>query len=290
MEASLINPLSIFFVFMLCGLSIFAVPVFLVDLYKILYMIIITVAFLISYLWARREERLQKYQQVVLAFFIASLAIILQIYWSAGDTVEGIVFNKLISTIIIVTTILVLVWATSRDLDSLYLKKGDLRQGAITGTIVTFASKTRRYAHSSITTITGTIVTFAFVITAVPFSIWLFGGQEVTMDRLLSLTPWITAFVLLNGIREELLFRGLFLKKYESFFSPDMSNVLQALIFASAHLLASIDVFAIMLLVLTFFLGLVFGAVMQKTDSIIGAVICHAAADVPYILAVFSFL
>lgn len=264
----LLNRNGLFIVFLLCGFLIFAIPVFLIDPYRMLYMTAVAVVFLVSYLWARKRGDLQEYLQVLLAFFIASLAFLLQIYWSAGDTVEGIVSNKLISTLIVVITILLFVWITSRDLSTLYLKKGNIRLGAIIGVLVTVA----------------------FVVTAIPASIWLFGGQEVTMERLLSLIPWIAAFVLLNGVKEELLFRGLFLKKYESFFSIDRANLLQAVVFASAHLQATIDTFAIILFVLTLFLGLGFGAVMQKTDSLFGSVLCHAAADVPVILAVFSYL
>ena len=37
-------------------------------------------------------------------------------------------------------------------------------------------------------------------------------NQEGVLNKLLPLTPWILVFVLSNGLMEELLFRGLFLK------------------------------------------------------------------------------
>jgi membrane protease YdiL (CAAX protease family) len=94
----------------------------------------------------------------------------------------------------------------------------------------------------------------------------------------------------MNGLKEELLFRGLFLKKYETFLGSDSSNLLQAFIFSLAHLQPVITPFVMIYLVLTFFLGLGFGEVIQRTDSLLGAILFHAAADIPVILAIFSFL
>ena len=94
----------------------------------------------------------------------------------------------------------------------------------------------------------------------------------------------------LNAIREEILFRGLFLKKYDTFLGGDTSNVLQAIIFSLAHLSAQVTPFTFVYLILSFFLGLAFGGVIQKTDSLLGAILFHAGADIPVIIAVFSFL
>ncbi len=231
-------------------------------------MIAITVIFLIIYIWTLRAENLKEYSKVLQAFFIASLVFMLQFYWSSGTTVEEIVFNKFVSMLIVIIPILLLVQFISKDMDDMYLKRGNLRLGLIIGTVTMIL----------------------FIATAIPASIYLFGGQEVTLDRLLNLVPWISAFIVMNSLKEELLFRGLFLKKYESFLSSDMANLLQAVIFSFAHLQTPIDSFVIIYLILTFFLGLGFGAAIQKTDSLLGSVLFHAAADIPVILAIFSFL
>jgi len=94
--------------------------------------------------------------------------------------------------------------------------------------------------------------------------------------------------VLSNGVREELWFRGLFLKKYESILGVDASNFLQAIIFSQAHLGSQYTPFLLIFLVITFFLGLAFGAVMQKTESLLGAVLFHAGTDIPAVLGYFS--
>jgi membrane protease YdiL (CAAX protease family) len=62
------------------------------------------------------------------------------------------------------------------------------------------------------------------------------------------------------------------------------------MIFATAHLSAELTPFFILYFIMTFFLGLGFGAVMQKTDSVIGSVLFHAGADIPVLIAVFSYL
>jgi membrane protease YdiL (CAAX protease family) len=69
-----------------------------------------------------------------------------------------------------------------------------------------------------------------------------------------------------------------------------MSNFLQAMIFSLAHLYLPFDSFLPIYLIITFLLGLGFGAVMQKTDSALAAILFHAGADIPVILSVFSLL
>ncbi|MFX0108970.1 MAG: hypothetical protein ACFE7R_11850, partial [Candidatus Hodarchaeota archaeon] len=166
----MLNRSEVFIVLLLCGLTIFVAPIFLVDPYKTLFMIATTIVFLLLYLWAYRKEGLREYLQILQAFFIASLVFLLQLFWSSGTTIEGIVFNKLVSTLIVVIPIVLLVRFTFKDLDGLYLKRGNLQLGVIIGTV--------------------TLLFFS--VTAVPASIGLFGGQEVTSDRLLTLFPWIT--------------------------------------------------------------------------------------------------
>jgi membrane protease YdiL (CAAX protease family) len=169
--------------------------------------------------------------------------------WVSGKTIENIIFNMLISTLIIVIPVIVLTKISNKNLSSLFLQKGNLRLGLIIG-LVTLS---------------------LFLLIALPTAVYLFGGQIIPFDRLLYLVPWILIFVFLNGIR-------------------DVSNVLQAIVFSLAHLSAHFTPFVFIYLILTFFLGLAFGAVIQKTDSLFGAILFHAGADIPVIIAVFSFL
>jgi len=43
-----------------------------------------------------------------------------------------------------------------------------------------------------------------------------------------------------------------------------------------------------MFTVIVFFLGLAFGAIMQKTNSLLGSILFHAGTDIPVILGIFS--
>jgi len=169
---------------------------------------------------------------------------------------------------LVVIPLLVLVRLSGDNWASIYLKKGNLRLGLIIGLVVFFF----------------------FLVTAVPFSIWIFGGASVTSDQLIALAPWIAAFVFANSLKEELLYRGLFLKKFESFLGKDMSNLTHAVVFSLAHLYIPFDSFTIIYWALAFFLGLGFAAVMQKTDSLLGSFLFHAGSDIPLMLAIFSVL
>jgi membrane protease YdiL (CAAX protease family) len=105
--------------------------------------------------------------------------------------------------------------------------------------------------------------------------------------------PWIIPIVLLNGVREELLYRGLFLKKYEVKLGPKTSNLLQAIIFSLSHSVAGVGLntytpFIWALVIFTFALGLAWGYIMQRTDSILGSVLFHAGTDIPVFIGIFS--
>ncbi len=260
--------LKIFLLFLACGLLIFIVPIFIQDIIRIIYFITLPVIFLIISIIIYRNTKLSKFFPVIFAYFGASLVYFLQTPWTSGTTIENIVMNISVSTLIIVIPIIVLAKITKSDISSLYLQKGNIRIGLIIG-LATF---------------------FVFLLTALPISVYIFGGQIIPLDRLISLLPWILIFVFLNAIREEILFRGFFLKKYEVFLGIDTSNLLQAIIFSFAHLSAQFTLFTFIYLVLTFFLGLAFGAVIQKTESLLGAILFHAGADIPVIIAVFSVI
>ncbi len=267
-EKEKVYKLKITILFLTCGLIVFVVPVFIQDIIRIIYFIAIPLIFLIVSILVYRNTQLNKFFPVFFAFFIASLVFFLQMPWSSGTTIENIVYNKLISTLIVLIPIIVLTKISKNNMSSLFIQKGKIRLSLIFG-LATFS---------------------IFLLTALPTSVYLFGGQNIPFDRLILLFPWILAFVFLNGIREEILFRGLFLKKYDNFLGVDTSNILQAMIFALAHLSAQLTPFVFIYLILAFFLGLAFGGVIQKTDSLLGAILFHAGADIPVIIAAFSFL
>ena len=115
-------------------------------------------------------------------------------------------------------------------------------------------------------------------------------SEDLTQERAFSLMPMVVAFVLLNGVREELYFRGIFLKKFEAFLGAWPSNIVTAFVFALAHVGVSYTPVLLVFLGITFLLGLAWGYVMQKTDSIIGSALFHGAMDIAVILGIFSYM
>jgi membrane protease YdiL (CAAX protease family) len=127
-----------------------------------------------------------------------------------------------------------------------------------------------------------------FLATSIPTATFLYGGKHLTYEDLISWAPWIFVFVLSNGVREELWFRGLFLKKYQPFVGATLSNLLQGIIFVLPHFGEIYSTVFLLFVFITFVLGLAFGVIMQRTNSLLGSVLFHAGTDIPVILGIFS--
>jgi membrane protease YdiL (CAAX protease family) len=102
--------------------------------------------------------------------------------------------------------------------------------------------------------------------------------------------PWILLFVLANSFNEELLFRGLFLRKLGPLLGAFPANLCMAISFVALHYGVDYTQNILMILVLLLPLGLALGYVMQKTNSIIGSWLIHASVDIAVVLALFSKL
>jgi len=156
---------------------------------------------------------------------------------------------------------------------SIFLKKGNIKIGLIIG-------------------LTGF---FFFALTSIPAAEFLFQGKNLNLDKVIGWLPWILPIVFLNGVREELLYRGLFLKKFEGKLGLKTSNLLQAVIFSLSHSVAGVGLnaytpFIWVLVIFTFSLGLIWGYTMQRTNSVIGSILFHAGTDIPVFIGIFSNL
>ncbi|MFW9918553.1 MAG: CPBP family intramembrane glutamic endopeptidase [Candidatus Thorarchaeota archaeon] len=270
-ENSAPKRVGLFIIFLLFGLATWIFPLMLTDLIKLAYQLCLPILFLLAALWLKRSENLSIYYPVVYAFFIAAVATALAAPFGGGTTVDNRTYNLLISSILVVGSILILTKLSGGDFKSVFLQKGNLRSGLILGWIIFFF----------------------FLVTALPAS-QLFGANPVTTEQLIEWTPWMAVFIFVNGLREELWFRGIFLRKYTSFLGNDPSNFLQAMIFGAAHLVFPISILNLtgnlMLFFLTFLIGFLCGAAMLKTDSILASILIHAGADIPFLIAAFSFI
>jgi membrane protease YdiL (CAAX protease family) len=90
--------------------------------------------------------------------------------------------------------------------------------------------------------------------------------------------------------QEELLFRGLFLQRYQNLFGNPGGNLLQATVFAIAHAGVSYTPIGfVFLFVVAFPLGLVSGYLMRTTRGLLAPVIFHAGLDIPIYLGFLSY-
>lgn len=274
---------GLFVLFLLLGLLLFAVfshirPV-LPETADPIARVVLIASLLAAALWARGNPRLAKYWRILFACFTAAAAMaidyylpsrewLLQLLHVSIDTPAGIALDKLDSSLILIVTILLLTKASGADFGSLFLKKGNLKLGLTVGVI-------------------------AFLVAAagsIPVSEMFFGGKDLQVAKVLAWTPWILIFVFGNAFNEELLFRGLFLGKYNPFIGRFLSNLVIAIPFALHHTGVSYTPDVLMFLALLLPLALAWGYVTQKTDSLWGSVLFHAGTDIPVVLAIFSAL
>jgi membrane protease YdiL (CAAX protease family) len=235
----------------------------------------VTLILLVAALLAHRSTSLRAYWPLLFAFFIACLVISLDLYTSYWvlntiradfNTSAGDALMKAKTGVLIVGTILLFTRASGASMGSIYFQKGNLRQGLMIGFIAFGAA----------------------AIASVPLARFMFGGNNLTLARILPWIPWLLIFVLANAANEELLFRGLFLRKLEPFFGPWTSNILIAILFTLYHSGVRYTPDLLMFLASLPPLALAWGHIMRKTDSLWGSVLFHAGMDLPIILGLWS--
>lgn len=234
----------------------------------------LTITLLIIALFLRRSENGKIYWPVFYVFFVAGAAVLtsylfsddlLKLLRQTVSTPQGIATAKFSESILRVIPVLVLMPVMGFDWRSMYLAKGKIRIWlpiAIAAVIVFPA-----FAYFSIST-----------------------SQVGVLEKLLPLWPWILLFVLSNGFMEELLYRGLFLKKYEPFLGKGLSNILTAIVFSLIHTQVTYAAQMIQFLVIVLVLSLVWGILIQKSESLWGAILFHAAGDCLIIFGAFASL
>lgn len=265
--------LIIFFTFLFCGLTVFLIgmtfsPLFAYPM-RLVSKILVAVTFLMITFFLYKTVRFYKYWRVCFSFFIAAAAILcvsvlgdraIQLFHLNMKTAHGIAWAKCLESVIIVVAIL-LFKVQGRDFASVYLQKGNLKKGLLIGVSI--------FACFSI------------------LAVFKMTGQAIALEKVVPLIPWILIFVLANGTMEELLFRGLFLKKFQPFLGAKLSNILTAIIFAIAHMQVKYTSDVPIFVIIVFILGLGLGHSMQKTDSLIAPALFHAGADMCFIIDIF---
>jgi membrane protease YdiL (CAAX protease family) len=280
-STSLAYRAGLFVLFLICALAIF---LFGSNYYKAfttngnsLYSASLSAIFLIAAVLLKHSEKFVKYWQIAYAFFIASTvnlvsalfagynSTIVRSFGLSMNTNQGLAIAKLYDALLVVIPIIVIIKFSGADLGSLFLKKGNLKWGLGIGALVLF-----------------NFLTSALIFYAPGYN---------SSAKLGSAMVWGAVFAFSNGFLEELWLRGLFLKKLVPMIGVAGTVLLTSAWFASLHFLAVSYLPATVIpifLVNTFTLGLACSILMLKTDSIWGAFLIHAAADLFMFIAILA--
>lgn len=224
-------------------------------------------------LFSRKSRRLHQYWQIIFALFILTAALSLDFifgqymikYLGILDiTPAGWAYQKLNEALIVICVVIGCTLATGNHLGSIYLQKGKLKLGLLIGVLTFVAAAVGSFPMAA-----------------------LFGAQGLTIQQVIPWIPWVLIFVFANAFMEELLFRGLFLRKLEPFLGKFLSNLMIASVFTLLHGLATYTVDQMIFLAVLFPLALAWGYLMQKTDSLWGSILFHAGMDIPIMLGIF---
>jgi membrane protease YdiL (CAAX protease family) len=264
------------FIFLICSLLLFEVPFFAFNSgskeFHLVTFVGLPLLFSATAVLARRHSRFIQYLPAFQAYVIASIALLLM--WLLDDfpgrwlgldpkAPSGRALVKVSDAVILLLTVVVLGKLLSINLDSLYLGKG-----------------TRPWLGLA-------IGLGGFAVMAV-FAMVEAHSMDISNHRILGWAPWILCFVLANGFFEELMFRGLFLRKFETLLGAPLANFLAAFIFAAGHagVTYSSDILVFVAIALVFALG--WGYLMQKTGALWGSALFHAGADTLLIIGIFA--
>jgi len=274
----------LFLLCLACGLLVFIVFSHYFPMYKGATdktgRMVVGAIFLALALFARFSAQFQKYWLIPFAYFTALTSISVDYYLGLSKWIlprlgliinspEGLAINKLESSLLGIIVVLVVNWLAGQKLDSLYIRRGRLGLGLTVG-LVAFA------------------VMVAFVI---PITETSFQGKDLTWARILSWSPWVLVMIFSNAAYEELVFRGVFIGRLEPFFGKFAVNILTTIPFVVSHAGNNYmsDTFVFLVLQLLP-LSLAWCWLMQKTNSIWGSILFHAAMDIPIFIGIFSNL
>lgn len=230
---------------------------------------------LVAALLARRSMRFNRFGPLLFGLSIMALAVSMD-WWIARFMVNslgtytnspaGVALEKAKTGIVITGVVISGTKLSGHTLGSIYVQRGDLKRGLTIG-----------------------LIAFGVAATAsIPMSKLMFAGNDVNLAEALNWAPWIMVAVLANATNEELLFRGLFLRKLEPFFGKFFSNCLIVLVFTGLHLGVTYTQDQMMFLIVVMLLALVWGYITQKTDGVWGSIFFHAGTDIPIFLSIFS--
>ncbi len=223
----------------------------------------------------RKSAHFSRYLPVSIGLLILAIAVSLDWIFArylmdslgvAGTSPASFAFLKLNEGFVVVGMVIFLTLMTGGSLGSIYIQKGNLKLGLMIGVIALLVC------------IAGSI----------PMAGLMFNSGDLSLTRVLSWIPWILISVLANAAQEELLFRGLFLRKLQPFLGRLLSNLLIVFVFTLLHKGVTYSSNDYIFLAILIPLGVAWGYITQKTDGIWGSILFHAGTDIPIFLGIFS--
>jgi len=219
-----------------------------------------------------RSVRFHRYWEVSFAFFSGSFGLFLawstpsaplSVFGGSTDTPQGVAVLKFFELLPVALVILVLTKVVQGSLAPIYVQKGNLRRGLGLGLLLGLAILVVYLALSRST---------------------------IDPAKAIRALPWLIIFAVSNAFFEELLIRGLFLKRYIALLGTAWAVVLSALCYGLFFIgvQAAVGSVSYTALVVILPLGLLYGFIMQNSDSIWGPVSLHAAVDLIFLLGVFT--
>jgi len=236
-----------------------------------------TAFFLAAALVLRRMPRFKDYWQIAYAFFVAAVVLLATsltidmreaLFRAIGvfpGTNQEMGAGKVFEAFITIGTILLLTRLAGMRLESVYVKRGNLKWGLLIGL--------------------GVLLNF------MTSSLMFNASEYPSLEQLGSAILWGLVFSLFNGFLEELWLRALFLKKLIPVLGVGTSIVLTSLCFGLFHVsgLMYMQPEAIpFYMINTFTFAAAWGYLMHKTDSWIGPGLMHAASDFFLFIALLS--
>jgi membrane protease YdiL (CAAX protease family) len=272
----------VFSVLLICSLAVFLFGPNYYQLFptngNVIYAAILSSVFLIAALLFKRNNKLSNYWGITYAFFVASMinfvsdlfagynSTFVQFFGMTIDANKTQALAKVYDTLLVIIPILVLTLVSGANLSSLFLKIGN---------------QARKWGFGI-----GALVLVNYFT-----SVLIFFGTSYELPKLGSAIIWGIVFSFSNSMLEELWVRGLFLKKLTPLIGTAGAVLLTSITFAAMHFLgvAYLPAITVPIFVInTFTLGLACGILMLKTDSIWGAYLIHAAADLFLFIATLA--
>jgi membrane protease YdiL (CAAX protease family) len=219
-------------------------------------------------------KNLRRYWEVAFAFFCGTFGLYLAwspLAWPEGFlganlyTAKGITIYKSSEILAVSLPIILLTWLVQRKLAPIYLQKGNLKIGLGVG----------------------------LGLSLLIFGVYLLSSwSKIDFEKARLVLIWMMIFAFMDAFFEELLLRGLLLRRFIGLLGNTWALVLSTLVsglFALGVRSATAPIpYGELVLVLP--LGALYSFLMQKSDSIWGSLCIHATIDLIYLIGIFAFI